>query len=231
MSQSIPQQEPTMEEILASIRKIISEDSTESAQPQAEAQPATAHELQETKVLELTQEARDEPSPAPLPVSNIVEAAAPPAQPDPAPHVPTPQSVQHDRAVHDMDALPIEEMPMQNATPAAAPSDDGIFSEKTRKALNDAFTNLEPASEPKPAPGPPASVAPVDGRMLEAVFDHAVRETFDPVLHNWLEQNKDIVVERMKPVVTQWLDEHFPAMLDEAVREEIARVAKSRVRR
>ena len=67
---SSPQHEPTMEEILASIRKIISEDSTEAAQPCAAAaappparEPAPAEP--EVDVLELTQEMPEEPTPPP----------------------------------------------------------------------------------------------------------------------------------------------------------------------
>src|SRR5471030_1298962 len=61
---SSPQHEPTMEEILASIRKIISEDSTDT--------PAAAAPAQEADVLELTQEMPEEHAPAP---------AAPPRAP------------------------------------------------------------------------------------------------------------------------------------------------------
>ena len=50
---SNPQHEPTMEEILASIRKIISEDGPENAAPPAEAAPAPV---------------ASEPAPAPQPV-------------------------------------------------------------------------------------------------------------------------------------------------------------------
>ena len=76
---SSPQHEPTMEEILASIRKIISEDSSEAqpAAPEAEAKPQS-----EAEVLELTQEVHDEPVPAviaaPPPAPEPVEAAAEP---------------------------------------------------------------------------------------------------------------------------------------------------------
>ena len=62
-SPSSPQHEPTMEEILASIRKIISEDSPE-AQPAS--QPAVQSLAEaEPEVLELTQEVHEEPAPAP----------------------------------------------------------------------------------------------------------------------------------------------------------------------
>ena len=66
-SPTSPQHEPTMEEILASIRKIISEDSSEPqpAQPQvAQPQPMQppVSELHEADVLELTHEVEEEPN-------------------------------------------------------------------------------------------------------------------------------------------------------------------------
>lgn len=210
---SSPQHEPTMEEILASIRKIISEDTadTQSAPP-APAAPVETKVAQDVDVLELTEEVREEPRPAP-----VFAAATVPTEPPPP-------------VSNDVVFQHIEEPPVSAQT--NVPSSEGIFSDRTRKALNDAFTNLEPEpAEARPTAGPAAPVAPLDGRTLESVFDQAVRSTFDPVLHGWLEANKDAVVERMKPMVTQWLDEHFPAMLEEAVREELARVSKSRVRR
>ncbi len=220
MSSSSPQHEPTMEEILASIRKIISEDSAEPqpvqapAAVQARATPDIPNA--DVDVLELTQEVHEEPPAAPPPAP-VVVAVSPIAQPEPA--------------ADDVVFQSIEEVPVSSPAQAPLPSGEGIFSEKTRKALNDAFSTVEPEPEAKPAAGPAAPVAPVDGRTLESIFDQAVRTTFDPVLHSWLEANKDAVVERMKPVITQWLDEHFPAMLEEAVHEELARAAKARGRR
>ena len=77
---SSPQHEPTMEEILASIRKIISEDSPEAAAPAAEepAAPAAAAKPEllttpepaatlDIDVLELTQEVVEPPAPQPEP--------------------------------------------------------------------------------------------------------------------------------------------------------------------
>ena len=77
---SSPQHEPTMEEILASIRKIISEDSSEAQPAEAEAKPHA-----EADVLDLTQEVHDEPPPV---------IAAPPPAPEPTPEpVPVPVEV------------------------------------------------------------------------------------------------------------------------------------------
>jgi cell pole-organizing protein PopZ len=200
---SNPQHEPTMEEILASIRKIISEDTPEAA-PAAEAAPpppppppppaapAPVHD----DVLELTQE---------------VEIVAP--DPVPAP-VPT----------------PAEDIVFENVAPSSEHSD--IFSDQTRKAMEDAFNSI-PDDEPEPAPVRRASspIAPVDGASVESVFERAVRESFEPVLQKYLSDNSGAVIERMKPLIREWMDENFPPLLEGAVRAEVERVVKSRGKR
>jgi len=205
---SSPQHEPTMEEILASIRKIISEDSPEAASaPAAEVKPApaapSAPAYAEADVLELTQEVHEEaPMPAPTPEPAFT---APP----------------EDDVVFET----IEEPAAMNEAPATV--HEGFFSDKTRKAVEDTFANIEPAGEATPRHAA-APVAPVDGLAVEAVFERAVREAFDPVVGKWLAGNTDAIVERMKPLIREWMDEHFPALLEGAVRDEVARVAKAR---
>jgi hypothetical protein len=211
-----------MEEILASIRKIISEDSTE-------AQPAAAPEAHaEADVLELTQEVHDEPQAPPAPV---VAAAAPePApivEPEPAPVAAATEPEQ--KIENDVVFQPIEEAPVSEA-PAATTAHEGIFSDKTRKALEDTFTNIQPPKAEAPAPAPAhVEVAPMqDGASVQAVFEKSVRDGFGPVLHQWLGDNSDEVVEKLKPLVRAWMDEHFPALLEGAVRAEVERVARAR---
>jgi len=210
---SNPQHEPTMEEILASIRKIISEDSAEASQPApavapVQAAPAPVRLAPEPEpegdVLELTQAIEEAPEPAPLPAE----------EPEPA---------------DDVVFQSIEEAAVSIA-PAEAPSSEGIFSDKTRKALDDTFASIEPIEAPAPAPRQAAPVAPLTGANVEAVLDRAIRETFDPVLAKWLGDNSGAIIDRMKPVIREWLDEHFPAMLEEAVRSEVARAVKPRKR-
>ena len=211
---SSPQHEPTMEEILASIRKIISEDSTE--QPPAvvapvEAAPAPVPEPEpEPDILDLTQEIADEP-PAPEPVAVAPATYVPP---------PTPEN--------DVVFEPIDE-------PAHEPpqSHHDIFSDKTRQSIDDAFAAIEKddeeAAAPAPAPAPRARVAAsAEGASVEAVFERAVNEAFEPVAKQWLGANAAPLIERMKPLIREWMDEHFPALLEGAVREEVARVAKAR---
>ncbi len=198
---SNPQHEPTMEEILASIRKIISEDAPEAAPPAPESHPpAPAPQPVHDDVLELTQE---------------VEAPAPARAPQPAPISAPP---------------PAEEIVFQSVAPAPAASGHGdIFSDHTRKAMEEAFNNLPDEDEPAPQPARRAApIAPVEGSSVESVFERAVRESFEPVLEKYLSDNSAAVIERMKPLIREWMDEHFPALLEGAVRAEVERVVKAR---
>ena len=168
---SSPQHEPTMEEILASIRKIISEDAPEGGIPAEEAAPPPPTPVHDD-VLELTHE--------------FVEAPA----------------------VHN-----------------------DIFSDQTRRVMEDTFNSIPDEPEPEPAPAPVCnalSIAPVDGSTVENVFERAVRESFEPVLQKYLGDNSDAVINRMKPLIREWMDEHFPALLEGTVRAEVERVVKSR---
>lgn len=81
-------QEPTMEEILASIRRIISEDDA-PAEPAAEAappppEPEPEPEPVEDDVLELTDPIAPEPEPEPLETVGDIDVYSPP-EPEPEP--------------------------------------------------------------------------------------------------------------------------------------------------
>jgi cell pole-organizing protein PopZ len=200
-----------MEEILASIRKIISEDSTEQ-QPVAEAKPAPMPESvpmpePEADILDLTQEVADEP-------------VAPPPAPEPEPE-PVVEAMPEQDVVFETIEEPVH---------AAAPNNGDIFSDKTRQSIDDAFAALDDhdVEEPVEAAVPPALPSVASGASVEAVFERAVRDAFEPVVKDWLGANAPFVVEKMKPLIREWMDEHFPALLEGAVREEVARVAKAR---
>lgn len=233
-SPSSPQHEPTMEEILASIRKIISEDSDngpppakQEAEPSpaasngADAVPATA--THDADVLELTQEVHEEPKPAPQPV-----AVAPQPEPEPTPVAEVPAPALAAPVEDDVVFVPKEEPSVS----APAIDHDGIFSDKARKAIDDAFANLDQEEEPVSAPAAiPASMPSVDGNSVEAVFERAVREAVEPLLHQWMDSRKDDLLNSVKPIIRDWMDEHFPAILEGAVRDEVARAVKARGKR
>jgi cell pole-organizing protein PopZ len=211
-----------MEEILASIRKIISEDSTEAPAPAAAAVPAD--KAAEPDVLELTQEVEVSAPAAPRP-----EAAKPPVEdivfqtdeePAPAP-MPAP--------------APVSSAPVSAAPAPVSVAPEGIFSDKTRKAIDDAFATLDAPEEPKAAAPAAPSFSPrpaaADGDSVEAVFERAVRAAVGPHIDQWMAGQKDELIAAMKPLIREWMDDHFPALLEGAVRDEVARVVKARGRR
>ena len=212
---SNPQHEPTMEEILASIRKIISEDSND-AQPAEAPKPAAAPApvaaaVADSDVLELTQEV-EEPLPAPKPAT-----APEPVRPAPVAAAPMPRPPENDVVFETIEDPP---------APASDAHSD-IFSDRTRKAVEDTFAHIEPEQDEAPRydTGP---MPGIDGKTVEAVFEKAVRESFAPVLTQYLQANTDDIVGRMKPLIREWMDEHFPALLEGAVRNEVARAVKAR---
>jgi cell pole-organizing protein PopZ len=206
---SNPQHEPTMEEILASIRKIISEDGPEAA-------PAPA-------------EAAAPPPPAPPAAVEITPPSAPAAIHDDVLEL-THEVEEAPRP--PMPAPPPEDLVFESVEPAAAPASEGhsdIFSDHTRKAMEDTFASMdEPEEEPAAPVRHAAAFAPIDGASVESVFERAVRESFEPVLQQYLADNSDAVITRMKPLIREWMDEHFPALLEGAVRAEVERVVKAR---
>src|SRR5437879_4863467 len=109
---SNPQHEPTMEEILASIRKIISEDAPEGAAPAAAAPPPPA---------------AAELAPAPIPTP-----AAPPPQPV---HDDVLELTQEIEVVHT--PAPAEDVVFEDVAPHS-----DIFSDQTRKAMEDTFNAI-----------------------------------------------------------------------------------------
>ena len=205
------QHEPTMEEILASIRKIISEDQPDAAKaaaPAAAPPPAPApsptpvrsaleNAQSETDVLELTDEVRDEEPPVPEP--------APPA-PEPGP------PIENDVVFQNIEAEP-EPEPM-----------DDLISDSTRSAVGRAFAGLGMD---------PDQVAPAagGGNTLEALFLKAIHDAFTPVLQEWVDNHYDEVLERMKPIIREWMDDNLPALVEATVAKEIRAAAVPRNRR
>ena len=204
-SSANPQHEPTMEEILASIRKIISEDQPQAA-PAApppppprsvsvvEPAPAPAPQ-QVSDVLELTEEVRDEQPPAPAP--------APP--PEPA------RVIENDIAFETIDAKAGNNM-----------DQDDLISDSTRSAMGRAFASLD--DEPRGYSAPA-------GGTLDALFLRAVTDAFVPTLKDWVDDHHAEVMSNLKPLIRAWMDEHLPHLIETAVTKEIARAAAERPRR
>lgn len=211
-----------MEEILASIRKIISEDQAEPAPAAQAAQTAIVEPVAETEepedadVLELTHEVREETrvaapvfarAPQPVVAPAPIPEPEPEAEPEPAEaaagsEVPAPDDVAFVEDTH-------EERPMSNAG-------EDIIPDSARRAMNKAFT---PYRQPDAAP---VQMPNVEGAQLESVFTRAVMQSFDPVLRDWMNNNSESVVQNMKPIIREWMDENLPDLIERAVKSEMA---------
>jgi hypothetical protein len=161
-------QEPSMEEILASIRRIISEDG--EAKP-AEAKPPGAK------------------PPEAKPAEPTKPADAKPAEPPKPPPPPLPAA---EDDVLELTEVAKEEPPQAQPAAVVAPQpDEGLMSANSATAAAAAFASLADAGGEKPMTQP----LPLgDGtRTIEDV----VRELLRPMLKSWLDENLPTMVERL----------------------------------
>jgi cell pole-organizing protein PopZ len=170
-------QEPTMEEILASIRRIISEDEVpaeegaEEVEPQPEAESEPDYEPMEEAFDE--PEPEPEPEPAPAPVLDDEDDILDLTEPYKAP-APVFQS-------DDLEAY--APPPPPTAAPAPAPMmviEEAIVSHVAEVAAASAFGHLAQTI-----------AMPGHGRTLEDV----VRELLRPMLKTWLDENLPTIVQ------------------------------------
>jgi len=167
-----------MEEILASIRKIISDDAPGAATPAAGEAASD--------VIELTQMVQDDGSvvdvkPAPVPEVPPMAAAAPPPSPAATPAAPPPKPA------------------------AASPAPETLVSPKAATAAGSALSSLASTVE------------------IERLAATPVTST---LLGNGARTVEDMVIELMRPLLKQWLDENLPATVDRLVQKEIERIAR-----
>lgn len=188
-SSANPQHEPTMEEILASIRKIISEDQPDAAKPAPEPMPvqmaAPAAAAVEADVLELTEEVPEE-APAPMPAPAPVMAAPVPV-PEPEPEI------ENDIAFETVETEAKAEPPM-----------DDLISKSTRNAMGRAFAHLDRGASELTAAG---------GGTLDALFLRAIQDAFTPTLQEWVDAHHAEILDGLKPLNSR-MDGRKPAHPD-----------------
>ena len=233
--------EPRMEDLLASIRKAITEDigdvpavpSSEKGQaaaprpqpqPRAEDPAPTSNEIQQlrekiTRSRAAEQAAPRDPSQRAASLAAALRSDTPRrawGEIEPAPpKQPLLSSPGLRGSILDGDA----------PRPAARPAPVGT----ARPAPRFSFAERQPL---KPAT-PPAPVAADDGAMLSGGSAQAVQSAFSRLADSVLARAtgdrsiEDMTRELLRVMLKQWLDENLPAMVERLVREEIERVARS----
>ncbi|MBN9006389.1 MAG: DUF2497 domain-containing protein [Rhizobiales bacterium] len=249
MTQPAKVQEPSMEEILASIRRIIADDDAKpatAAEKPAAAKPAAPAAAPAKPATKMTG----------IPPSAIAQkpAASPPPPPMPAPAATNSQD-DIDAMLASLDAATTEE----EVRPAQA---DEVFELTDEMALPDpvapapaAFQKVDPQDDlefaepppPPPRPVPPAaqpSVSsasfsnPASAPQIQAaqILSHstvsAVESAFNTLANTVLSNNartlEDLVKEMLRPMLKSWLDDNLPGLVERIVKAEIERVSRGR---
>lgn len=173
-------QEPSMEEILSSIRKIISEDSE---------QGGAASAAPDAEELVLTEVVADQPAAAPA-----APAAPEPVEldlpPEPAPPVPPPPPHEEPLDFEPQAAPP----PAVSSPPAPAVSSTPIASASATKATAGAFAQLAHAVQTKDAVTTGDFDAPLGGGQT---IETLAVQLLKPMLREWIDQNLPQMVERL----------------------------------
>jgi cell pole-organizing protein PopZ len=209
MNQPAKAQEPSMEEILASIRRIIADDDAGKPQkpvaaaPSPPKGPAPEPAAMSQNDIDAMLSSFDQPAPTPQPPA-----------PEPAPE-PEPDVLDLTEAM----AMPEPEPP---AFRTIASEPDVMFAEP-------------PPPEPEPPP-PSAQRAiaapppPAEQPILSAATSAAVDAAFHSLAQTVLVQNartlEDLVKEMLRPMLKTWLDDNLPNLVERLVRAEIERVSR-----
>ena len=239
-----------MEEILASIRRIIADDEAKpAAAEKAPAPPSPAPPSPPPAAAA----APAKPAPAPAaraPVDNSpppaapVKAAAPAAPPPPAAsnsqddidallngldEATTPEEIRPAAPELEPDVLELtDEMalpdppPPQPAFKKVEPPDDLEFTETVAKAAS-----REPAFD-MPPPSPMESSPPILSRSTVSAVESAFNSLAHTVLSNNARTLEDLVKEMLRPMLKSWLDDNLPGLVERIVKAEIERVSRGR---
>ncbi|MBR0845114.1 DUF2497 domain-containing protein [Bradyrhizobium liaoningense] len=256
MTQPAKVTEPSMEEILASIRRIIADDEakpppTEAAKPEKAAASAPPPKPQAMNDIPPSKVAQPKP---------VAEKPAPPPAAKAAPPPPAP-AADASNSQDDIDALlagldaatPAPEVRAPEPEPEPEPEPD-VLELTDEMAMDPAptpappppsFRKVEPrddlefAESPPARPAPPPSYAPVDfdapplppqQPILAQSTVSAVESAFNSLAHTVLSSNartlEDLVKEMLRPMLKSWLDDNLPGLVERIVKAEIERVSR-----
>jgi uncharacterized protein len=222
MTQAAKAQEPSMEEILASIRRIIADDDAAKSPPPP-----------------------PEPiKPPPVAAAPLRPVAAPPPPPPEPAFAPIPAEPSASETVLD------EMLAELNATsPLTTQADDDmagdvldLTEDMAGPAADSGFRTIDGQSDivfedsppEPPLPEPPRLQFPERSQrpLMSSATSAAVDSAFNTLAHTVLVHNartlEDLVKEMLQPLLKSWLDDNLPGLVERLVRTEIERVSRGR---
>jgi len=199
MAQPAKAQEPSMEEILASIRRIIADDDAakpapKPSEPTKPAAPAAASARADTA----------DPDEMDTMLADLDEN---PAEPAPSP--------------------PEEVLELTEAMAAPAPEPAQSSFRRIELDQDVVFHEAAAAQPPPPVvPRPSAADLPLLSTAASAVVHSAFGSLAHSVLAQNTRTLEDLVKEMLRPMLKAWLDDNLPVMVERLVRAEIERVSR-----
>ncbi|MBZ6076828.1 PopZ family protein [Microvirga puerhi] len=201
-------QEPSMEEILASIRRIIADDQ---------------------EGLRAVEASRAYPEPVPFRTAR--DSGERSSHPQVIPlTVPDPQEPE------DMLGLLVHGEAAEDTLPLDIPSAEPFEMEEARSEVSDLLDVYVESSEreTRGAGMSQGATAPADGEdtLLSGVADAAVAASFGrlgaTLTAKTPQTMEGFVAEMLRPLLKDWLDENLPALVERLVQAEIERIVRAR---
>ena len=253
MTQPAKVQEPSMEEILASIRRIIADD---------EVKPPIAQKANAAAAAARPEKSGAAPLPAKAPVMNDIppsaipaaQAAAAKASLPPIPPAPPAVAPAASNSQDDIDAMLASLDETTSEAEIRPPQPDGeVFELTDAMALpgrpQSPFHRIDPEDDleftetaaPRTVPRPPAfeppplesqAAPPQQQQILSRSTVSAVESAFNTLANTVLSNNartlEDLVKEMLRPMLKSWLDDNLPGLVERIVKAEIERVSRGR---
>ncbi|TNB46682.1 DUF2497 domain-containing protein [Martelella lutilitoris] len=246
MAQPKLQQEPTMEEILASIRRII--DSGEdagrspgyrSSQPRESAENRSDEARRSTGHGEENWYQRDEERPSEPVIMSRHHAADEPAVPEQSEPVrqEPPMAEQQVYRSEEAQAAPAEpayreeasaEAPSEAGQPfqAVYPGTMGEVARQVRAASGQFDANEQQDSREAMGAAESEDDAPLLSAESEMRISEALRELSSALEREGARSIEEIVAEELRPLLSDWLETHMPAIVENVVARELERMRR-----
>lgn len=223
--------EPSMDEILSSIRQIIADDDAAGA-PRKPALQAAPDPMQAAPARTPVPDASDDELEPMAPLTLSAEQILPEAEAEP-------EALSFDALIAGVDE---EEAEPEAVAPKLVVPDDIEFEVEDEPEPEiapepDMSQSAEPAFEPETMASEPAPPMPdaslsndMTERLLEPATNAAVRSTFAKLnnlgLGNQNTTIESLMKDMLRPMLKEWLDENLPSVVERMVEKEIARVSR-----
>jgi cell pole-organizing protein PopZ len=238
--------EPSMEEILASIRRIIADDdalplmrrpspSLVAREPPAGSLPAAMQERSADPAAEARSISRHPPGPAASPVHLV-------AIPSDEPHGAAAETQAEASGAPYAGAASPQPLVVAGADAEVTASNNQYLSSQDAADDYRLRSSLDEVASAEPSPVGPAASAPAGSSplrqpdpsdntpLISPSTDASVASSFQSLATSMFLRDSDLIArtarEMLRPMLKQWLDDNLPVMVERLVRAEIERVAR-----